>query len=428
MANTETKDTFKTKFCSSQLLKHTNPWDSGLQLKRRKQKTELFLQDYLLPFFGSVRNFDQALLEIGNEERHVLNTEQGKRAVDNASKSFRQEMRRTAPVILMQTKLSRGCWEILRGRCTFGGRPIFPCYQTLSRYWNAQQPIPENVSDSDFFTLLEQGTRSLISVAPADKTCALPPADHAVLSPTDAAQQTATTSGRSDQGPHDPSTSSTTPACPDQAASNNDDLLDQTAHLDQELLDLFPLSPQPTPCSEQLSEPDSDAAAIAQKTRSTCDTATVIEEEESPNLGERAPGALLEETFCLSASAPRYRVTILDRLRFILFLFVSYCGGIVKNFMRENSLPAHTKTTIFFRFFLWDDGGQVWGLMVCFLLSKLLTSTSWLEIVFSSFLEEYSVRDISIAIDAAGVLDKLPLLRTTENPPKGPRLETYSHS
>jgi len=65
----EANATFHTSFHSSRLLKHTNSWMREGKSARRVEKTRLFCNDYIAPFFGDLRSFETALL--GSQVRGI---------------------------------------------------------------------------------------------------------------------------------------------------------------------------------------------------------------------------------------------------------------------------------------------------------------------------------------------------------------------
>lgn len=276
----EANATFHTSFHSSRLLKHTNNWMREGKSARRVEKTQLFCNDYIAPFFGDLRSFETALREAKSEEYAQLREEDAQRTLQAAYVSLRRGLRQLSPTLLMQTKLSRVSWTLLRANCRFNGLPIFPCYHTLSRHWSSQELIPEGISDADFFDILQGGSRTILSLA------------------------------------------STT------SKDWEDDLL-------LLLRDDFFAQDTDAPPSDSLqqnpAEPSGDTSAPLEVPPST-------------------------------TPALRYRISLLDRLRWILFLFATYCCKLVHAFLAAHSLPVDHLVTIQFRFLLWDDGGQVWGL------------------------------------------------------------------
>ena len=60
-------------------------------------------------------------------------------------------------------ELSRNRWELLRASFTYCSKPLFPCYRTISRHWNNQPLISALLPNQEFYNMLEDGSRILLS-------------------------------------------------------------------------------------------------------------------------------------------------------------------------------------------------------------------------------------------------------------------------
>ena len=65
--------------------------------------------------------------------------------------------------IVPLAELSRNRWELLRASFTYCSKPLFPCYRTISRHWNNQPFISALLPNQEFYNMLEDGSRILLS-------------------------------------------------------------------------------------------------------------------------------------------------------------------------------------------------------------------------------------------------------------------------
>jgi len=252
----------------------------------------------------------------------------------------------------MQTKLSRVSWTLLRTNCRFNGLPIFPCYHTLSRHWSSQELIPEDISDADFFVILQGGSRTILSLA--STTSKDWEGDLLLLLRDDFfAQDTdAPSSDSLQQNPAELSGNTSAPSSPATLATASP-LTTDSMSVD---------APPPTHSSLVESAP-SDAASNDYLSGPTFPNLSVASDSLQQNPAEPSGDTSAPlEVPPSTTPALRYRISLLDRLRWILFLFATYCCKLVHAFLAAHSLPVDHLVTIQFRFLLWDDGGQVWGL------------------------------------------------------------------
>lgn len=63
----------------------------------------------------------------------------------------------------------------------------------------------------------------------------------------------------------------------------------------------------------------------------------------------------------LSENENQFRITLSNRVKWILFLIATYLNDHMKKFLSKNNLPIDSLVEISFQFLLWGDGGRLWG-------------------------------------------------------------------
>jgi len=215
----------------------------------------------------------------------------------------------------MQTKLSRVSWTLLRANCRFNGLPIFPCYHTLSRHWSSLELIPEDISDADFFVILQGGSRTILSLA--------------------------STTSKDWEG--------------DLLLLLRDDFFAQ----DTDAPPSDSLQQNPAELSGNTSAPSSPATLATASPLTTDSMSVMLNHPLIPLWLNPRLLMLPRMIICLDLLFP------ISLLLPTPFLFATYCCKLVHAFLAAHSLLVDHLVTIQFLFLLWDDGVQVWG-MVCF--------------------------------------------------------------